>query len=218
MTGLLRNNIYASRSNVKVFSYVMLLSGIFVTVMDNKITTLLIGYALLSMVGFPTIAIASLRKENASKWGKYKLTAPIKRMDIVKSYFISQLLWFLLGFLFAAVFVSLSLLFHGFPFDKSTDVLMLFIAGTSISLFMSAIFFPLFYIGGDERSEAFLVLSLLCGIGLLMGLTSFINWLFGPNQTLLQLLTGCAIILLCSSIVFILSYPLTVCIFRRKEY
>ncbi|MDO4174909.1 MAG: ABC-2 transporter permease [Eubacteriales bacterium] len=218
MKGLLKNNFYAARSNGAIFAVVMLLLGLFVIAMDNDIQTLLDGYMLLSMTGFSIQAITSLRKESAGKWNKYKLTVPVKRSDIVKSYFISQLVWLFVGILFAGAAVSLSILLHGYPFDRNTDILMLFIVGISISLFMGAVFFPLFYLGGEERNEAFLVISLLCGIGIVAVLATAVNMLFGPHMTTLQVIAGGAIILISALLAFLLSYPLTVGIFQKKEF
>lgn len=218
MKGLFRNNLYAALPNTKVFSGIMLLSGIFVVAMDNKIPSLIIGYMLLGMIGFSLNAIACLRKESASAWSKYKLTAPIKRSDVVKSYFLSQLLWLFVGMLFAGICVALSVMLHGFPFDRNTDILMLFVVGIGISLFMGAIFFPLFYLGGEERNEVFLVISLLCSVGIMMGLTTLINTFFPKPMTTLQIVLGGMIILACALLAFALSCPLTVCVFKRKEY
>lgn len=218
MKGLLKNNFYATLSNGKAFAAVMLLLGVFVVAMDNKIPSLLIGYMLLSMIGFSFNSIASLRKESATKWSKYKLTVPVKRAAIVQSYFWSLLLWLIAGTVFAGTGAALSILLQGFPFDRSTDVFMLFVVGTAVSLFMGAIFFPLFYAGGEERNEVFLVISLLCGVGLVMGLTTFINTLFPAPMTVLQIILGGVTIFACALLVFILSCPLTACIYHKKEY
>lgn len=218
MKGLLKNNFYATLSNVKVFSAVMILLGVFVVAVDNTIPSLIIGYMLLGMIGFSLTAIASLRKESTDKWSKYKLTAPIKRADVVKSYFLSLFLWLLVGILFAGIGVSLSVILHGFPFDRNTDIFMLFVVGSGISLFMGAIFFPLFYLGGEERNEVFLVISLLCGIGVIMGLSTLINTLFGTPLTSLQVILGGIIILSCALLTFALSCPLTIGIFMKKEF
>ena len=59
----------------------------------------------------------------ARKWGKYKLTAPVKRADIVKSYFINQLIWLFVGMIFAGVGPGLSWLLYGCPFDQNIDAL-----------------------------------------------------------------------------------------------
>lgn len=218
MKGLLKNNFYATLSNVKAFAIVMLLLGVFVVAMDNKIPSLIIGYMLLGMIGFSLNSIASLRKESATKWSKYKLTAPVRRSAIVQSYFWSLLLWLIVGMVFAGIGVALSIILHGFPFDRNTDILMLFVVGIAISLFMGAIFFPLFYLGGEERNEVFLVISLLCSIGLVMGLTTFINILFPAPMTTIQIILGGVMILVSALVVFIFSCPLTICVYRKKEY
>lgn len=83
---------------------------------------------------------------------------------------------------------------------------------------MGAIFFPLFYLGGDERSEMLLVISLLGAIGIFLGLTSFVNALFGPEQTAVQILISAVILLICSITAFLLSVPTTYHIFKRKDY
>ena len=152
MKGLLKNNFYATLSNIKVFSIIMFLFGVFVVVMDNRVPLLIINYMLLGMVGFSFNSIASLRKESVTKWSKYKLTVPVKRSEIVQSYFLSLFLWLVVGMIFAGIGVAFSVMLHGFPFDRNTDIFMMFVVGMGISLFMGTIFFPLFYLGGEERN------------------------------------------------------------------
>ncbi len=218
MKGLLKNNFYATLSNIKTFSVVMFLLGIFVVIMDNKIPSLIIGYMLLGIIGFSLNSIASLRKESSTKWSKYKLTVPVKRSAIVQSYFLSLLLWLMVGMIFAGMGVAMSIMLHGFPFDRDTDVYMLFVVGIGISLLMGAIFFPLFYLGGEERNEVFLVISLLCSIGIIMGTTTFINTLFPTRMSTIQIILSGIIILVSALFIFIVSCPLTVAIYHKKEY
>jgi len=215
MKGLLKNNFYAVCTSAKAFSAFMLLTGMFVVVVISP--SLLIGYALLGMVGFSLNALAGLRKESSTKWSKYKLTVPVMRSDIVRSYFISQLLWLMVGTVFAGIGITLSVMLHGYPFDRNTDLFLLFVVGIGISLFMGAIFFPLFYLGGEERNEVFMIISLLCGVGIIMGLCTLINALF-PYMTTARLIGGGLAILACSLLAYALSYPLTVSIFKKKEY
>lgn len=216
MKGLLKNNLYAALSSAKIFAAAMIFFGIFVIAVISQ--PLLIGYMMLSMVGFSIISISSLQKENVSKWSKYKLTTPIRRIDIIKSYFVSQLIWLIIGIAVAMIAMGLSILLHGFPFDRSIDILMLITLGMSVSLLMNAIFFPLHYLGDGEKSEAFLIISLFCAIGIVMGGISFLNWIFGSNITIFQLLIGIVIIIVCAVMSFIISFPLTILAFKRKEY
>lgn len=136
----------------------------------------------------------------------------------MQSYFLSLLLWLIVGMVFAGIGVVLSILLHGFPFNRNTDVFMLFVVGIGISLLMGAIFFPLFYLGGEERNEVFLVISILCGIGLVMGLTTLLNTLFPVRMTAMQIILSGMLILASALLAFILSCPLTVYICHKKEY
>lgn len=218
MKGLLRNNLYASASNTKTYAAVMLALGLFVVAMDNKVPSLLINYMLISMVGFSVNGVSCMHEENASKWIKYKLTAPVRRSDIVKSYYITHLLWVSIGVLYAAVCVSLSIGLHGFPFDKPTDVLMLFIVGISVSLFMAMLFYPLIYSCGSEKYGVISFLSVLGAIIIVMAIVSLINYLFDAPLTLLQLVISGISLLLFAVICFLLSCPISILIFSRKEY
>ena len=127
-------------------------------------------------------------------------------------------MWLIVGMVFAGIGVALSIMLHGFPFDKDTDVFMLFVIGVGISLFMGGIFFPLFFVGGEERNEVFLVISLLCGIGLVMGLATLINTLFPAPMTTMQIILGGAIIFACALLIFIISCPVTAYVYHKREY
>ena len=144
------------------------------------------------------------------------MTLPVKRTDIVKSLFLNQIIWLLVGTFFVGIEISLSWLFHGCPFDQSIDVLTMFALGVSMSLFMGAVFFPLFYVGGEEKSEVFLVISLLCAFGIDFAIVSAVNDLLEPG--IASIVCGAVILIICSLLAFTLSYPLTAKIFKKKEY
>ncbi|MDE5939892.1 MAG: ABC-2 transporter permease [Lachnospiraceae bacterium] len=218
MRGLFRNNFYATLLGAEAFTGIALLVGVFVVAMDNAIPSLIIGYMLLVMIGFSLNSIASIRKESATKWGKYKLTVPVRKRDIVISFFASQLLWLAVGIVFAGVGIALSIALHGNPFDRNTDIFMLFVLGIGISLFMGAIFFPLYFLGGEERNEVILVVSLLGGIGVIMGLTTLINIMYPGNMTTWQTVMSGIFMMACGAASFTVSVPLSVGVFQRKEY
>ena len=218
MKGLLRNNFFAASSNAKVFSIFMILWGVYtVYAADSPNGSLMIGYALSVMVGFSINGIFSAQRELSSKWGKYKLTLPVKRTDIIKSYYISQLVWLLAGMFFATVVICLAWRFHGWPLDLYLDVPLLFALGISVSLFACGIFFPLFHWSGEERGEAFLLVALLGGAGIDAGLVMVLN-LFLTGHVLVTVLLGSAAMIGCSALFYVLSYALTLAIYRRKEY
>ena len=79
------------------------------------------------------------------------------------------------------------------------------VQGISISLTMGAIFIPMVYLAGEDKTIVFLIISLICALGIATML--FNIPLFGSF-----ILIGCSILL------FIVSFPLTVGIFKKKEY
>ncbi len=218
MKGLLKNNLYTTLTNAKIFSAVMALFGIIVVTMSHKVPELIINYILAVMIGFSFNSLENMYKENSSKWLKYKLTAPVRRADIVKSFFISQLLWLIVGSALSGTIIILSVLLHGYPFDRNTDIFMLFVVGIGISLFMTAFFIPLFFLSNEERAGICLVLSVFFSIGIILGLIVLLNALFPSPMNTLQIILAGASILVCAVLAFILSYLLTVRIFNRKEY
>ena len=140
MSGLIKNNFYAALASAKWLLGGLLALGAILIFFDNDNQSLLVVYSLLCIVAFSINAIASLRRETACKWSRYKLTLPMRRKDIIKSYFITQLGWIIAGCLPALVVICLSVLFHGFPFDLYTDILMIFTVGVSVDLIMGALF------------------------------------------------------------------------------
>ncbi len=74
---------------------------------------------------------------------------------------------------------------------------------------MGALFIPLIYLAGEDKVIVFLIISLLCAVGIA---AMFFN------ITDAAPLLGAIIMMISSLLLFILSYPLTVCIFKRKEY
>ena len=214
MKGLMKNNFYAVLANAKVFSIFMIILGIFVAAVISQ--SLLIGYVMTGMVGFSLNAAAVAKNEYVSKWGKYKLTLPVRRADIIKSMYLNHSFWLLIGAAFSGTVTGISWFLHGCPFDIAMDILTMFVLGISISLFMGAIFFPLFYLGGAERNEVFLIISLLCAIGIDLVIVTVVNDLTEPGIT--SILTGLVVLSASSLLAFVLSYPLTLSIFKRKEY
>lgn len=217
MKGLLRNNFYAASISRRIFGEIVVLV-LLLAVLTAGRPTFLICCMLASMAGFPLNAMAGLRREAGSKWWKYKLTVPVRRSDLVKSYFAIQIFWLLVGGLLAGLESGLVLLLYGFPFDRGTDLFMIFVLGMGISLFAAAIFFPLFFLSSEARSELCLLAGLAGAAGLSMGITRLINVGFGPAMTSLQVIFGGFLLLACAALLFALSCPLTIAIFEKKEY
>lgn len=203
MKGLFRNNFFAVWINAKVFLIFMLLFAIVVTIIPEQ--TLQMYFIMIGIVGFSVIAATAIGNEFSLKWGKYKLTLPVKRSDIVRSLFLNQIFWIIVGTLFTGIAVCLSYMIHGFSFDQFSGIFSLFILAVSISFFMGAIFIPMIYLTGEDKIVVFLIISLFCAVGIAAMLFNI------P-------LFGNVIIITCALMLFAVSYPLTISIFKRKEF
>lgn len=203
MKGLFRNNFFAVWINAKVFLIFMLLFAIVVTIIPAQ--TLQMYFIMIGIVGFSVIAATAIGNEFSLKWGKYKLTLPVKRTDIVRSLFLNQIFWIIVGTLFTGIASGLSYMIHGFSFDQFSGIFSLFILAVSISFFMGAIFIPMIYLTGEDKIVVFLIISLFCAVGIAAMLFNI------P-------LFGNAIIITCALMLFAVSYPLTISIFKRKEF
>ena len=217
MKGLLKNNYYATIANAKLIFVVTVLLCALSIVMKSQM--LLMTFILLCMIGFSIISIVGLRKEIASKWNKYKITTPLKRVDIIKGYFLSHLLWLIVGMLIAGAGVALSIILSGLLFDKNIDIFNFYVLGIGISLFTGAFFFPLFFSwNGEERNEAFLAISLLCGIGIIAGLATLMNAVFPTPMSNAQIIIVGTIIITIAVFAFAISCFLTISIYRKRDY
>jgi len=207
MKGLLRNDILAVWTSAKMFAVFMVLFGIFCVTVTSP--SLQMYFVVIGIVGFSLNAAVVLNEEHASKWGKYKLTLPVKRVDIVKSLFCNYILWMLIGTGFAVVETCLSWLLHGCSFQQYLDIVSVFALGICISLFVGAVFLPLFYTGGEEKNMALLIISLLCAFAITTVLV---------NVTDASLPLQMVVLLVCSSAAYAFAYPVTIAVFKRKEY
>ena len=203
MKGLFRNNFFAVWINAKVFLIFMLLFAIVVTIIPEQ--TLQMYFIMIGIVGFSVIAATAIGNEFSLKWGKYKLTLPVKRTDIVRSLFLNQIFWTIVGTLFTGIVTGLSYMIQGFSFDQFLGIFSLFILAVSISFFMGAVFIPMIYLTGEDKIVVFLIISLFCAVGIAAMLFNI------P-------LFGNVIIITCALMLFAVSYPLTISIFKRKEF
>lgn len=216
MKGLLTNNYYATVANAKIFSIAMVLLCALAICYENLV--FFIGFMVLCMIGFSLISIAGLRRDLGTKWNKYKLTVPVRRADIIRSYYLSLILWLLLGMIIVGSGVACSIILRSFILDLYIDIYNMYVFSVGVSLFIGAVFFPLFFSrGGEDRNEALLAISILCGNGIVSGMIVLMNRLFS-DMTDTEIIIAGMIILTIAMIAFVLSYILTIRIYRKRDY
>lgn len=219
MNGLLKNSFYGALGSAKVLLAFFLAAGLWLLISGNP--SLLNVFGLVTATAFSFNAVSGIRKEAATKWSKYELTAPVRRKDIVKCRYINHIIWIGAGLLLSAFFIGLTVLVHGnnYFYYEVRDPLTLFAMSLGVSLFMGTIFYPATYFFGTDRSEIMIILSLLGAIGLTIGTI----WMINAGHDFSSLSDAeyfmCLAVFMGVVIAsFVLSYFLTNFIYSRKEY
>lgn len=220
MTGLLRNNFYAAAGSAKIIIFLLGMAGAGLLITGNAI--LFVAFALSSATLLSLNAASSIRKESATKWNKYVLTTPVKRKDIIKSRYISHTLYAMAGIAIPFVFVIFAILIHGnnFFYYEVRDPVAMFSLGLGIALFWGAFFYPAVYFFGTDKNEIMILISLLAAAGVTFGITAVLNAKTGSEvgATDFEFYSSIAIYMGAAFLSFILSYFVTVHIYKNKEY
>ena len=176
----------------------------------------LYAFLCITVIVFPFVSSIGLRKNSSGKWNQYILSLPVKRCEIIKSLFITQLITIVMGSILSMGLFLLSFALHGFVFYRYVDVLLLFSSAIGIILIMNAIFLPISYLDSNDRTEAISIMSLLISIAIMMGLIAVINILLEKPSDAQLIIFGIGNLIL-SSTLFLLSYLLTVRIYLKLD-
>ncbi len=219
MRGLLRLSFYGARESAMLLLGAFAVFGAVTIAVSNTFLTLSFGVLCISAFSFN--AIASARKEAAANWGRYAITTPVRRRDIVQSRYAHHLLWVSIGAVFVAVFVGLSYLVHGhLPLDNGgRDLLLIFSVGIGVPLLIGSIYYPTTFRTGADKSEMVLIISLVGAVGFSAGIMLALNFFYGfkpidDAQYLLGMLAYLGIVVAS----FIASYFLAERLHQKKEF
>lgn len=215
MKGLLRNHYYKILSGLRILLIFILLAGASILLFGGG-EDLLTAFLCLSVIAFPFISSIAVRKSGGGKWDQYILSLPVRRYEIVKSVFITQLITILIGSAISMALFLTSFAIHGFMFYRYVDVLLLFSSAIGTSLIMNAIFLPISYLDSSDRIEAVSIISLIIAVAAMTALITVIN-IFLEKPSNIQLAVFGVGILILSSAAFVLSYFLTVGIYSKKD-
>lgn len=219
MIGLLKNNFYGTIGSAILFFAVFSALGLVLLITGNP--TVLNIMVVISATASAFNAVSGFRKEASTRWNKYELTTPVRRKDIVKSRYISHVSWIVIGSVLAGIFVAFTVLVHGnlYFYHVVRDPVSLFSLSIGIALLLGTLYYPAIYFLGSDKNEVIIIISLLGAIGIAFGIIWVINAgndfqsLTDPEYFLfIAVFMGIVVLL------FILSYFLTVHIYRKKEY
>lgn len=219
MRGLLKNNFMGVIENIKILFSLVLIWGIIVSATGNA--SLLGIFSLTTTPVLSILVVLCLRKESLSKWYKYKISLPVKRNHIVKSYYISHLCWCIAGMIIVTLCMVITVMIHGnqYFYYGFRDAITLILGGAVLAIFIGAIFYPFYYFWGDEKTEIIAIISTVISIAIVAGISMLINVLLGSKgvSDKTYYLSLIAIFMI-SGISFICSYLLSSFLFQTKEY
>ena len=213
MKGLFLNNFYSAIGNMKLFMCIVFVMGAALLVTGNA--TILELFVYIAITAFSINGVAGLRKSSTGKWDKYELTLPVRRKDIVASKFLSYLFWIAIGTIVSLVFVGAATAIHGtmgFFTRGLEDFISMALLGIGISMMSGAIFYPISYIFGIEKSDTLLRISIIMSIGLVILIIYALNK-FLPIHNYIRL----GIFAAFYSLMYIISYFVTLNIYNSKD-
>ena len=218
MKGLIRNNFYSVGSTLKwtvafcIFINIMVIIGIVRFPNNNGLLpTLMLG----QIGAFVGLTGTALQKDNTSKWSKYERTLPVKISDVVMARYISFLMFSAIGILLATVTVLLFSVISNQPVNIER-VVYGYSFGIVFSLLVPALLYPLVLKFGADKSEIMLMISVLITmISFVSGSAILIPYMNNLENANMIYRVACIVI---SVVAFILSYFISVHIYKRKEY
>lgn len=213
MRGLFLDNFYKTVGSMKLFACFVLAVGFAVLITGNATVLELFVYT--AITALSVNGVVGMRKDADVKWDKLELTLPVRRGDIVKSKYISYLFWVLTGFMIAVVFTVLAVVIHGNVFFVYgfRDITSLFTLGTAIALLVGALFYPMAYLFGIDKSETLLVVSVIGSVGLAVLFIWMVN-LNGALGYYMRLGVFASIVVA----LFGISYAVTRVVYGGKEF
>lgn len=219
MTGLLKNDFYAV-AELMGMGFILII-GLGVILLISGDATILIGYPVLSVPAVAITSISGFQREGISKWAKYKLTLPVRRVDIVKSQYINHALWSFLGVAVASAFVGGAVLIHGniYFYYGFRDAITLILAGGVIAFLIGSLSYPLYYALSADKATIVTAVSALGSIGIVFGLSVLMNALStGSYVTDSHYYGSLAAIVGITAALYLSSFLVSVSIFKKKEY
>lgn len=213
MKGLVRNNFYSMATNLQLaFAIAFIL--IFAPSVLGDVRILSMVLAVQSFM-FVANTGSALNVDITSKWSNFELAMPVRRRDIVTARYISFGLLTLLGIFMSA----LTLLLTAFVFKTliADDLIFGFACGVSLSLITASLMHPIMLKFGTEKNE--LIICICAGIAAGLFFIVFrISRPFIPNNLMIsrQSVVGLVFVVF-AMILFIVSYMVSLAIYKRKE-
>lgn len=209
MIGLLLKDIYCLGRYLRNLLLVLLVWA--VVFFPAGQVNMMIGMICILLV---MMLISSLALDQQSKWDGYALTMPLSRRDLVKGKYMTGLIFAICGVLLSLLTGAVSTLFSSTSIEEVALI-------SGISLLLSVIYIsivlPFVYRFGAEKGRFIMVAVFMLAYG-----AAALSLLADSAQDFLLLeqwspLALIAALLIVSALAYLLSYRISLAIFRRKE-
>lgn len=164
-----------------------------------------------------TPATEVLKHEAKSGYDKFVLTLPINRIHVVQNHYLFYIIIATISSLLAPLLLYAYGLISGISINDVTKFISF---GIFIILFAGALAYPLIYVFGPEKSDSLIIGSGMIGMFVSLGLQGVASNLaisLSNSEAEADLYFRIIYILL-GVIIFILSFFISVFIYRKKEF
>jgi len=210
--GLLMYAFYSVRRNISIALLLVLTLGAALLITGN--VTVYTFFVFVAILAFPYLIIVSMGAKNALKWEKYRISMPIKRGNLVASFYLSVLIATIVGLLVCGVILGISMLLHD---DLLHHVIKTAFVQLSYSFgvvfLMTGLLLPIASTKfGEGRGEAFFTVCFFIAVAVML----LISWAGGRAE-----LSPLAISLaqaVTAVVAFVVSYPITNRIYEKMDF
>lgn len=217
MKGLIISNLLSTRGSLKVLLFLTMVGSIAGLLTNPMAMQSIVAFAIISV--FPMVYIQCYQKHSKSNWDKIELIMPVKRNSIVLAKYICFLIFLFMGCLIAGAYIFVSNLVIGNVAIWDTTLTNLMLLFTSIMVCAGTFFYPLIFKFGGERAESVLAILFILSLApmylamqigsRILGLDHMFNLYDYPNFWIIYSLLV--------TVLFIISYFISVQIYARKE-
>ena len=210
--GLLMYAFYSVRRNISIALLLVLTLGAALLITGN--VTVYTFFVFVAILAFPYLIIVSMGAKNALKWEKYRISMPIKRGNLVASFYLSVLIATIVGLLVCGVILGISMLLHD---DLLHHVIKTAFVQLSYSfgvvLLMTGLLLPIASTKfGEGRGEAFFTVCFFIAVGVML-LISFVGGRAELSPVAISLAQAVTAV-----VAFVVSYPITNRIYEKMDF
>ncbi|WP_027964918.1 ABC-2 transporter permease [Halalkalibacillus halophilus] len=217
MKGLMLNQYYSVEKSILSYVPLALLAATILIFFENPVSQRLAAF--IPVILMATTALEVLKHESKSGWNKYVLTLPVKRSSVVNSHYLFFAALTLTGLLIACIAFLLAQ--YVLNLDPSMGYMYAVMNILGITFTLGFIAYPLTYLLGTEKAEFVIMIGGGAGLGLFF-LSAYIYEEFLMTLETLQRFNPdflfSASFMVINAVLFILSYIVSIQIYKRKEF